>query len=213
MAEVMNRAARRAAGKGETELTVHVTNRVDVVPMEHVETVFNYEIASEGKWRTNVPVIILRPDHEAGRADSGWFPRTLARMREARRRKGAMPVSIGGMEIDVGLIDIIVFFQLIPGNRLVHPRTSDERARLFDENLIHLDKLCGDALHDQMVIAVAPHIYHSNGSFLYHHHNLIFGLRQEVSGDLDMLGVLDMDPLVKALSRSGGLNVVAGVKQ
>ena len=31
-----------------------------------------------------------------------------------------------------------------------------------------------------MIIAVAPHIYHSNGTYLYHYHNLIFGLRQEV---------------------------------
>src|SRR5271163_670233 len=87
MAEVMNRAARRAAGKGKPQPTIRVTDRVDVVPMEHVETFFNYEIAREGKWRSDVPVIIFRPEHEAGEADSGWFPKTLARMREARQQK------------------------------------------------------------------------------------------------------------------------------
>lgn len=48
MAEEMNRAAHRAAGL--VRVNVKVTNRTDVVPMEHVETFFRYEIASEGKW-------------------------------------------------------------------------------------------------------------------------------------------------------------------
>lgn len=212
MAEVMNRAARRAAGMHKTQPIIRVTDRVDVVPMEHVETFFNYEIAREGKWRSDVPLIIIRPKHQTGRADSSWFPETLARMREARRRKGALPVCVGGMEIDVGLIDVTVFFQLMPGSTLVRPRTREESDKLLHENLIHLDKVCGDAFHDQMILAISPHIYHSNGSFLYHHHNLIFGLRQEVRGDMDILGPLDMQPLINALGRSGGLNVIGGVK-
>jgi hypothetical protein len=213
MAGVMNQAACRAAGAGKMEPIISVSNRVVVVPMEHVETYYRYEIASEGKWRSDVPLLIIRPEHDAGRADGGWFPETLARMREARRRKGAMPVSIRGREIDVGLIDITVFFRWMPDNTLVLSRTPEERDRLFQENLIHLDKVCGDAFHDQMVIAMAPHIYHSNGSHLFHFHNLIFGLRQEVRGDLDVLGVLDMQPLIKSLGRSGGLNVIGGVTQ
>jgi hypothetical protein len=117
------------------------------------------------------------------------------------------------MEIDVGLIDVVVFFQIMPGNRLVHPRTDAEIDKLLHENLIHIDKVCGDALHDQMITALAHHIYHSNGTFLYHYHNLIFGLRQEVRGDMDILGTLDMEPLIKALAGSGRLNVIGGVKQ
>ena len=74
MAEVMNRAARRAAAAGKTQPIIRVTNRVDVVPMEHVETFFKYEIASEGRWRSDVPLIIIRPDHEAGEADSQLVP-------------------------------------------------------------------------------------------------------------------------------------------
>jgi hypothetical protein len=213
MAEVMNRAERRAAGMHKAEPTIQVTDRVSVVPMEHVETYFNYEIAREGKWRSNVPLIIIRPDHEKGKADDGWFPKTLGRMREARRRKGAIPVRFAGMDIDVGLIDVIVSFRIMPGNKLVHPRTDEEFDMLLHENMIHIDKVCGDALHDQMVIALARHVYRSDGSFLYHYHNLVFGLRQEVRGDMDILAPLDMEPLMKALSRSGGLDVIGGVKQ
>ncbi len=153
MAEVLNRAARRAAGMHKAAPTIRVSNRIDVVPMEHIETFYRYEIASEGKWRSDVPVIIIRPDRDKGEADADWFPDTLTCMREARQRKGRETASVCGMEIDVGLVDIIVFFQIMPGCGVVRPRTQEESDKLLRENLVHVDKLCGDALHDQMVIA------------------------------------------------------------
>jgi len=213
MAEMMNRAARRAAGKDKAEPIIQVTHRVDVVPMEHMQTFFKYEIAREGKWRNDVPLLILRPTHDAGLADSGWFPKTLVRMREVRQRKDAVPLSIDGMEIDIGLIDIIVFFEIMPGNKRVHPGTPEDIDTLLDENFTYLDKVCGDTVYDQMIIALAPHFCHSDGSYLCHYHNLIFNLRQEARGEFDALGVLDLEPLLNALSRSGGLHVIEGVKQ
>jgi hypothetical protein len=213
MAEVMNRAARRAAGIGKAEPTIQVTDRVSVVPMEHVETYVNYEILREGKWRSDVPLIILRPKEDRGQADSGWFPKLLARMWECRQRKGAMPVNFGGIEIDVGLIDVIVSFRIMPGNKLVLARTPEEIDKLLRENSIHIDKVCGGTLHDQMIMAGSPHMFRSDGELLFHFHNLFFGLRQEVRGDMDVLGPLDMQPLMKALSRSGRLNIIGGVKQ
>ena len=48
---------------------------------------------------------------------------------------------------------------------------------------------------------------------LFHYHNLIFGLRQEVRGDMDILGPLDMEPLLEALSKSGPLAFIGGMKQ
>ena len=81
------------------------------------------------------------------------------------------------------------------------------------ENFRHFDAVCAGALHDQMIIASVPHVFHSNGSVLFHYHNLIFGLRQEVRGDMDILGPLDMDPLLKALSRSGPIGIIGGMKQ
>lgn len=215
MAKVMNRAARRAANSGMEKAlpTIQVTHRVDLVPMEHMETFFKYEIAREGKWRNDAPVLILRPKHDAGLADSGWFPKTLARMWEVRQRKDAVPLSGDGMEIDLGLIDIIVFFELMPGNKRVHPQTAEDIETLRDENFNHLDKICGDSVHDQMIIAQVEHFYHSDGSYLCHYHTLIFNLRQDARGKFDVLRAPDLQPLLNDLRRGGNLNVIEGVKQ
>ena len=56
------------------------------------------------------PIVSARwPQQDSGMAESGRFPRTLARMTEARQRKGVTPVSLNRMAIDVGLIDIVVY--------------------------------------------------------------------------------------------------------
>lgn len=218
MAEAMNRAARRATKAGKTKVTVSVRNRIGVVPMEHVETYYTHEIASEGNWGSGRDLIIVRPPEDAGLADSLWFARTLDRMRVIRRRKGTIPmrVDIGEgqqIEIDVGLVDVTVFFQMPPGIPPSLPTTRDELDRTFTENFRHFNSLCAAALYDQMIMVSVPHFFHSNGSPLFHYHNLIFGLRQEVRGDMDILGPLDMDPLLKALSRSGPLSVIGGMRQ
>ena len=215
MTEVMNRAARRAASAGETKVKVRVRNQVAVVPMEHVETYYTHELASEGKWASGRDIIIVRPSADAGSSDSDWFPRMLKRMRETRRRKGTLPISVGidernDLEIDVGLVDVTVFFEMPPGIPPSLPRTRDELDMTFTENFRHFDSVCAGALHDQMIIASVPHFFHSNGSPLFHYHNLIFGLRQEVRGDMDILGPLDIDPLLKKLSASGPLSFIGG---
>jgi hypothetical protein len=186
--------------------------------MEHVETYYAHEIASEGKWANNRQLIVIRPTIDAGRADSTWFPRTLERMRETRQRKGSMPITIAvgddaEVRLDVGLVDITVFFELPPGVPPQLPIMREELNRTLDENLRHFDSVCAGALHDQMIVASVAHTFHSNGSPLFHYHNLIFGLRQEVRGDMDILGPLDMDPLLKALSKSGPLSIIGGMKE
>lgn len=216
MAEAMNRAARRAAGK--QRVTVRVRNQVAVVPMAHADTYIEHEIFSEGEWASGRHLILLRPSVAVGRADSHWWPTTLERMREARRRKGTLPMSIDvgtgpPMEIDIGLVDVTVFFQMPPGLPPSLPSTRDEYDMTLTENLRHLDSVCAGALHDQMIVATVMHTFHSSGSPLLHYHNLIFGLRQEVRGDMDLLGPLDLNPLLKALSQSGPLSVIGGRKE
>jgi hypothetical protein len=216
MAEVMNRAARRAAGIRKA--SVRVYTHIDVVPMEHVETYFTYEIASEGKWRSNVPLIIIRPPVDSGHMPEGWFQRTLDRMHETRARKGTQPATmkIGGVrfELDVGLVDVVVFFQTAAADLALLRNTPGEMERIMKENFRQFDQLCQGDLHDQMIIVSAIHRYQTDGTALFHIHNLIFGLRQEVRGDMDILEPLDMNPLLKTLTERGGpMNLIGGVKQ
>ena len=185
--------------------------------MEHVESYFTYEIASEGRWRSNATVLIIQPKEDSGKPHSDWFPRTLERMRETRVRKGKIPftIDVAGVatEIDIGLVDIVVFFQIPPGSVRALLKSSGEPERFFQENLRHLDLLCKGKLHDQMMVATSPHFYRSDGSILFHYHNLIFGLQQEIRGDIDILAPLDFDPLLKALAKTGPLKVLGGMKQ
>jgi len=214
-----NRAARRASGiKTARNPKVRVSNRVIVVPMEHIEMYFTHEITNEGRWSANRPLVILRPTIDSGQTTEDWLATTLERMRETRSRKGLLPtkVPIGQgreVEIDIGLIDVTVFFQVPPGMRPAIPTRKEDCDRTFDENLRHLESVCADALHDQMILATSLHLFDSNGSPLLHYHNLIFGMRQEVRGELDVLGQLDMDPLLKALSKSGPMRLIGGKQQ
>jgi hypothetical protein len=211
MNETMNRATRRAAGMKKP--SIKITNRIDVVPMEHIESFWKYEIASEGKWASDVPVMVLQPEIDRGPADRIWFDRTLERLWETRRRKGTIPMVIGGahqMAIDVGLVDIVVFFQM-PGG--VVPSQEEHFDQMLIENLRHVELACSGAFHDQMILATAFHRFHSNGSRLFHYHNVIFGLRQEIRDGMDLLGPLDMDPLVKALAKGGPLNIIGRIRQ
>lgn len=210
-----NRAARWAANMGRP--VVKVGNRIDVVPMEHAESYIAHEIESEGPWRSGVPLVILQPAIDRGMAPDGWMAQTLARMREVRLRHATVPFRMGvdgggQIGIDVGLVDVTVFFEMPASRRPVPPRGRDETDRLLTENLRHLDAVCAGALHDQMVIASAQHFYHSGGSHLVHFHNLIFGLRQEVREDRDLLGPLDMNPLLEALAAGGPLTVIGGMR-
>jgi hypothetical protein len=218
MGEARRRAAQHAAGTNPPAGKLKVSNRIDVVPMDTVESYLKHEIVSEGRWRSGVPLVIVRPAADRGLADSQWLPEMVTHMRETRRRYGPIPFTLGlgetgGIDLDIGLIDIIVFFEYSGSKAFVRPETQAESDRLLHENLRHIDMLCADALHDQMVIAIAPHVYHSNGSLLYHYHNLIFGLRHEARGDMDVFGTLDLEPLMKKLSASGPLRIVGGMRQ
>src|SRR5258708_2984644 len=114
----MNRAARRAGGTKEHR--VNVRNRVAVVPMEPSESYLTHQILNEGQWASDKHLIILQPSIDRGRADEDWVATMLERMREMRRMKGTLPIKVAFSkgeyaEIDVGLIDVTVFFQMPPG--------------------------------------------------------------------------------------------------
>jgi hypothetical protein len=99
-----------------------------------------------------------------------------------------------------------------PGLPPLLPTTRKELDMPFTENFRHFDSVCAGALHDQMIVATVLHVFHSDGSPLLHYHNLIFGLRQEVRGHMDILGPLDLDPMLTKLSKSGPLSIIGGMK-
>jgi hypothetical protein len=167
---------------------------------------------------SGVALIIDRPEEDRGRADPGWFLTTKERMHETRSRKGTIPFRIGrdggdDIEIDVGLVDVIVSFEIENAPIPVLPRSQGESERPDEENFRHLDPLLKGTLHDQTILATSPHRYHSNGSLLFHYHNLIFGLRQEIRGSIEILDPLDMDSLFRTLAEAGTLNIIGGMRQ
>ena len=205
----MNRKARRAAG--DVTIKVKIDAAISVVPMEHVESYFNHEVAREGDLRRSaVPIVVVQPRSESGRADDDWFPRLLAQMRQARCDHGTIPVNINGMEIDIGLIDMQVSFHA-PAEKLVRMRDEDKQ-QMTVENFRHFDQLCAGAFNDQMVMATATHAYRPDGSHLFHYHNLIFGLRKEIRDGREIVDPIDLEPLLKVLGTGRNIAFIGGIK-
>jgi hypothetical protein len=203
MAEVMNRAARRAAKAAGSP----VETGIYIVPMEHVEEYYYTQIAREGIWNDDPPVIVHRPvkQRQMFRADDAWLRHTLSQMREVRKGgtyRYVFPSEREGgqeLDIDIGLIDVEVYFPAYAGRRSGSPMT--------DENFREADRLCGRQLHAQMVMATAVHQFRPDGSYTLHYHNLIFALRKQVEPD-EHIGTLDLLPLVKALGAGRKVNIV-----
>jgi regulator of sirC expression with transglutaminase-like and TPR domain len=213
MDEVITLAARQVAGEPED---VEVSHRITVVPMKHIDAYLQHEIINEGKWATGRQPIILYPAKDTGLADNRWLSTTIERMHEARRRLGTPPSTIptgegDAITIDIGLVDVTVFFQMPLGRPPCLPPKAQYK-KAFEENYRHFLAFCGGTLHDQMIIAACMHVFHADGWPLLHYHNLIFGLRQNVRGDMNiLLSPLDLDPLLKVLAKSGPLSIITGV--
>jgi hypothetical protein len=200
MAKERNRAARRRAGRGARP---RIETAAYVVPMELVELYYHTQIAREGLWNPDPPVIILRPQQEFGRADDAWFDRTLAQMREVRKpgtNRYVLPANGGNVDLDIGLLDVQVYFHNTPDSRATS-----------DDNFKEVDKMCGKQLHTQMVIVTAVHQYLTDGSRTLHYHNVIFSLRREIDGDREHIGILDMLPLVERLGKGRTIHIIEDV--
>jgi hypothetical protein len=118
MVEVMNRAARRAARKAQPAIETGIY----IVPLEFTEAYYHAQVAQEGMWNPDPPVIVTRPKEEFGRADEVWLQRTLAQMRRVREpgtNRYVFPGESGraDTDIDIGLIDLQVYFNGRAGRR------------------------------------------------------------------------------------------------
>jgi hypothetical protein len=131
-------------------------------------------------------------------------------MRAARASAPPKLMDFGsGHLVDIGLIDIQVFFDG-PMDLLVEQLKTDS-TRFLDENLKHVDWLCSRVFHDQMVLVFACHVFTAGGDRRVHYHNVIFGLRKEIRDGHELIGPLDMEPLVRALDRRIRVGLVAGI--
>jgi len=209
MAEAMNRAMRPASAKARATpgRGGQTTTSVYLIPLELTEAYYRIHIAAEGGCSNHQPpVIITRPQAEFGRADEAWLQRTLGQMLDVRKpgtHRYVLPHEHGKSDIDIGLIDVQVYFHdtegmLSPGHKT-------------NENFAAVDGVCGGELHTQMVLASAVHRHRPDGSRILHYHNLIFSVRKEIEGDRVHLGVIDLLPLVKALGKGRTINVVEDV--
>lgn len=191
---------------------VSMTSMVTLVPMPHVRSYYAGEIASEGRWRSGVPIIVILPAGSAGKpAPTGWFAGIYAQMRQARRRETPPLYRLrGGSRIDIGIIDIQIGLHCPDEGMIPH---LIESGTFTGENLAFLDHITGQRIQNPMVFAAAFHRYHSTGKPHYHFHNLIFGLRREPGeGDGERFGTIDLLPLIGALNEHHDQNVVAGRK-
>ena len=151
MSEVMNRAARRAARSGRPAIEAGIY----IVPMELTEEYYYTQIAREGMWNDDPPVIVHRPAKQMFRADDAWFRHILNQMREVRKpgtNRYVFPPEGDrdhDIDIDIGLIDVQIYFNAYSGRHAGSPMT--------DENLREADRLCSKQLHTQMVMAAAVH--------------------------------------------------------
>ena len=192
------------------QISIPVSSTVTAVPMERIETYFNEEIVNEGRWRSGVPLTVLRPEPETFKDPVEWFGRMLEDMKEVRARFGPklIPLRDGGAA-DIGLIDVIVNFKgpVAPVLQLFR----QDPMRSFDENTLHLEWVFSGAFHDQMVLATAIHFHRPSGKIELHYHNLIFGIRKEIRGDRELLGTLDVKPLLDSIYERKDIGYVYGI--
>jgi hypothetical protein len=173
--------------------------------MPYTEAYYFSNIAREGFWNEDPPVIVHRPVKELFRADDAWFEDTFRQMQEVRKpgtHRCVFPPEgdrTQPLDIDIGLIDVQIYFPDYSGPPGGCP--------MFDENWHEADRLCGGQLHTQMVMATAVHYYRPNGTYALHYHNLIFGLRKQIEPD-EHIGVIDLLPLVKALGDGRTIHIL-----
>lgn len=214
MTEVMNRADRRAAkaGRPRPKSTPPLEAGVYIIPMELTEHYYQSQIAREGIWRDDPPVIVHRPAEQMFRADDAWFYHTLSQMREVRRpgtNRCVFPPEGDRdheIDIDIGLIDVQIYFNASV-KRLDGSLDMGEVYRQYNVNLREFGRLCGRQLTTQMVLAAAVHLYRPDRSHSLYYHNLIFGIRKQVEPD-EHIGLLELLPLVKALGDNRTLKII-----
>lgn len=140
-----------------------VTASVVAVPYSSTDFYFYKEILSEGNHRENVPFIpLINKDGLSDKYD--YHEVVLTFMQELRQHhEPQYPIDVNGVKIDIGLIDIQVFFS---GNKNILLNTLKECPdMLFKENIKKVEAITNNSIHDQMMMGSCIHLFSSTGDF------------------------------------------------
>ena len=172
-------------GRRNPTRTIRVeSGAVYVVPFPFARSYFGFEIEDEGFHRSDCHPVVLLPRHEAGQATREWVEAIFAAMDEVRRIHPREALETPGLSplgggVDVGLLDIPVTvrgpLELVTSNLKRRPM------EIFEANLLHVDALLAGTFHDQMTLVSVLHVVRPDGTPEIHYHNLVFGVRREIS--------------------------------
>lgn len=158
-----------------------LSSSVIVVPFNKSISFFSQEIASEGNLRDNVPLIFLFPDSRRGEATTEAIREIFADLQKIRERQLPVTRNFEGNHVDVGLIDIQVFFS--GDESAIKSQLKDNANSFLQANLKQLDLILGENYKEYMLtvteqnfMIVALHCFAPDGTFQLKYHNVIFNL-------------------------------------
>ena len=182
-----------------------ISSSILVVPFNKSRIFFLQEIAAEGNLRNDVPLTFLFPESLRGEATPEAVKEIFALMQKIRTYQ--LPNTIkfeNGNYVDVGLIDIQVFFQ---GDESEIKYQLEVNANSFLQgNLKQIDLTLGEnclkyitAMNEQIFMLLALHYFAANGTFQLKYHNVIFNLAKNGNE----LKYLDIHWLLSELVQKG----------
>jgi hypothetical protein len=176
---------------------ISITSSVVVIPFDNAKFYFKSEINSEGKWRDNVNLTTVLPFEKRGKGDLEIINWAFSSMSKARSTSTAKLIDVDNKLIDIGLVDIQIYFEGDQEQIIALLRQDGDQ--LFKENAKHIDLLSNGNIHDQMIYINALHTFDSKGKIAIHYHDVIFGVR--VQGSL--VATLDLEPLLTNCTQAG----------
>lgn len=181
-----------------------ISSSVIVVPFNKSISFFSQEIASEGNLRDNVPLMFLFPDSRRGEATPESIREIFADLQKIRERQLPNTINFEGTYVDVGLIDIQVFF--IGDESVIKSQLKDNANSLIQANLLQIDLTLGknykeymSTVTEQNFMISALHYLAPDGTFQLKYHNVIFNLLKNGS----KLKYLNIHLLLSELARKG----------
>ncbi|PSB43740.1 hypothetical protein C7B80_23090 [Cyanosarcina cf. burmensis CCALA 770] len=199
--------------KGKIARLQVVSSNILVVPFPIIHSFFSQEIAAEGSYRGDVPLMFLFPNSKRGEATPEAIQELFADLQKVRERQPPTIVDFAetGIYVDVGLIDIPVFFQGDESDIFYLMKTNGQV--FFQENLKQLDLVLGEKClkymstrSERIVTIMALQCYAPDRTFQLKYHNVIFNLTKNGSE----LSYLNVRLFLSELARDGRILSLVG---